>query len=428
MSVKITKKDGSNLELEFVVSKERFNLAIDEAFKKSGSKFKIPGFRNGKVPKNVIEKTYGEGVMYDDAFNIIADEEYIKAIEENNLEIVSQPEVDIKEIGKDKDLIFTIKVCVKPEIKLDKYIGLEIKKSDLKVTDKDVAEELEKLRVKNARMVTKETGSVENTDTVTIDFEGFLKGVPFEGGKGEKYDLEIGSNSFIPGFEEQLIGMNTGDEKEIKTTFPESYGNNELAGKETVFKIKLHEIKKKELAKLDDEFAKDSSEFDTLKEYTLSIKKRLEEEKVKAAKVDKEVQVLDKLVEAVKVELPEPMIEAEIDRMLKDFEQNLSSQGITLDKYLEILNTTIEDIKLQFRENAIKDIKLKLAIEYVQNKEDFKVADKDIDAKIEELAKSYGKEEETENFKKNPNIREYMISSLKQEKTIELLLNSAIEK
>ena len=428
MSAKITKKEGSKVELEFIVSKERFNEALDEAFKKNNSKFKVAGFRNGKVPRHVIEKTYGEGVMYDEAFNIVADEEYSKAIVENNLEVVSHPEVDIKEIGKDKDLVFSVVVYVKPEVTVKQYKGLEIDKVNIEVTDDDVRVELDNIRNKNARIITKEDGIVENTNIANIDFEGFLDGVPFEGGKAEKYDLEIGSGAFIPGFEEQLIGMKVGEERDITTTFPENYGNTDLAGKTTIFKIKLHEVKKKEIAELDDEFAKDVSEFETLKEYTESVKEKLAAAKVSQAKAERETKTVDKLVENVEVEIPEPMVEHEIEHMLKEFEQNLAYQGLTLDKYMEILNMKEEDIKAQFRDTAIKDIKLRLALEYVQKVENIEATEEDIDARVSELAKAYGKEEDIESFKKNANIREYMKAQLKQEKVLEFLVSNTIEK
>ena len=299
MSVKITKLEGSKVKLEFNVEKEKFNQALDEAFKKNAGKIKMPGFRNGKVPRNVIEKTYGEGVFFDEAFNIIAEKEYAAAMEENELEVVSHPEVDIQEIGKDKDLVFSIEVYTKPEATLKQYKGLEIEKVNTEVTDNDVNAELENIRTRNARVVVKEDGAVENGNIANIDFEGFLDGVAFEGGKAEKYDLEIGSGSFIPGFEEQLVGMKVGEEKDITTTFPENYGNAELAGKETIFKIKVHEIKKKELPELDDEFAKDISEFDTLEEYTKSVRERLEKSKEVSAKAERETKAVDALCENV---------------------------------------------------------------------------------------------------------------------------------
>ena len=425
MSVKVTRKENSKVELEFVVSKERFNEALDEAFKKNASKFKIAGFRNGKVPRNVVEKMYGEGVMYDEAFNIVADEEYAKAIMENKLEVVSHPEVDIKSIGKDKDLEYTIIVYVKPEIELKKYKGLEIEKVETEVTDADVEHELGHIQDKNARIVTKD-GAVEDGDIAVIDFEGFLDGVAFEGGKAEKYELTIGSHSFIPGFEEQIIGMKSGEEKDINVTFPENYGNHDLAGKPTVFKIKLHEVKKRELPTIDDEFAKDVSEFNTLDEYKADLKEKLKSTKEAQAKAEKETKVMEKLIEQVEVTLPEPMVDHEIEHMIGDFEQNLAYQGLTLDKYLEMLNMSIDDIKAQFRDNAIRSIKMNLAIEYVINAEKVEVTDEDVNAKIEELASMYGKD--AESFKHNPNVAHYLTAQLKQEKAIKVLVDSAIEK
>jgi len=426
MSVEIVKKENSKVELKFTVSKEKFNEALDTAFRKNASKFKIAGFRNGKVPRNVIEKMYGEGVMYDEAFNIVADEEYIKAIEEHKLDVVSHPEVAIESIGKDKDLVYTITVHVKPEIKLDKYTGFEIEKVETEVTDADVEHELGHVQEKNARIVTKEDGEVENGDIAVIDFEGFLDGVAFDGGKAEKYDLEIGSHSFIPGFEEQIVGMKAGEEKDITTTFPENYGNADLAGKETIFKIKLHEIKKKEMPAIDDEFAKDVSEFNTLEEYKADLRTKLQASKEAKAKAERETKAMDKLVEAVEVELPEPMIDHQIEHMIHDFEQNLSYQGLTLDKYMEILNMKEDDLKAQFRDNAIKDIKLRLALEYIAKNENIEVTEEDINARLEELSAMYGKE--AESFKQNPNVIEYMKAQLKQEKIIALVVNSVIEK
>ena len=425
MSVKVTKKENSKVELEFVVSKERFNEALDEAFKKNSGKFKIAGFRNGKVPRNVVEKMYGESVMYDEAFNIVADEEYVKAVTENNLEVVSHPEVEIKAIGKDKDLEFTVVVYVKPEIELKQYKGLEIEKVETEVTDADVEHELGHVQDKNARIVTKE-GAVEDGDIAVIDFEGFLDGVAFEGGKAEKYELGIGSHSFIPGFEEQIVGMKSEEEKDINVTFPEDYGNTDLAGKEVVFKIKLHEVKKKELPAIDDEFAKDVSEFNTLEEYKADIKEKLKTSKEAQAKAEKETRTMDKLVEQVEVTLPEPMVDHEIEHMVKDFEQNLQYQGLTLDRYLEILNMSMDDLKDQFRDNAVKSIKMNLAMEYVIKAENIEVTDEDVNAKIEELASVYGRE--ADNFKNNPNVANYLTAQLKQEKAIKVLVDSAVEK
>ena len=427
MSVKLTKLEGSKIKLEFNVEKEKFNSALDEAFKKNSSKIKMSWFRNGKVPRNVIEKTYGEGVFYDEAFNIVAEKEYAAAIEEHELEVVSHPEVDIKEIGKDKDLVFTIETYTKPEATLKQYKGLEIEKVNTEVSEDDVKAELENIRKRNARVTVKEEGAaIENGDIANIDFEGFLDGVAFEGGKAEKYDLEIGSGSFIPGFEEQLVGMKVGEEKDITTTFPENYGNADLAGKETIFKIKVHEIKKKELPALDDEFAKDVSEFDTLEEYTKSVKSRLEKSKETTAKAERETKAVDALCENVEVEIPEPMVHSQIHQMIHEFEQNLAYQGMTLDQYKQILNIDDKALHEQFEASAVKDIKLKLALEQVLKAENIEVTMDEINARIDELATTYGNDAEP--LKKNPNVINYMTEKLRQEKAIEVVVSNVVEK
>lgn len=427
MSVKITKLEGSKVKLEFNVEKEKFNEALDEAFRKNASKIKMPGFRNGKVPRNVIEKTYGEGVFYDEAFNIVAEKEYVAAIEENELEVVSHPDIDIQEIGKDKDLVFSIEVYTKPEATLKQYKGLEIEKVNTEVTDEDVNAELDNIRRRNARVTVKEDGAaIENGDIANIDFEGFLDGVAFEGGKAEKYDLEIGSGSFIPGFEEQLVGMKVGDEKDITTTFPENYGNADLAGRDTIFKIKVHEIKKKELPELDDEFAKDVSEFDTLEEYTKSVRERLEKSKETTAKAERETKAVDALCANVEVQIPEPMVHGQIHQMIHEFEQNLAYQGMTLDQYKQILNIDDKALHEQFEASAVKDIKLKLALEQILKAENVEVTMDEINARIDELATTYGND--AESLKKNPNVINYMTEKLRQEKAIEVVVSSVVEK
>ena len=346
---------------------------------------------------------------------------------ENKLEIVSEPSLAIEQIGKDKDLIFSIEVYTKPEAKLTKYKGLKIEKVNKEVTDEDVKAELENIRSRNARVITKDDGIVENGDIANIDFEGFLDGVPFEGGKAEKYDLEIGSGSFIPGFEEQLIGMKSGEEKDITTTFPEDYNNKDLAGKETIFKIKLHEIKKKELPDLDDEFAKDVSEFDTLEEYTKSVKERLEKSKETQAKAERETKAVDELCKNIEVDIPEPMIHNQIHQMIHEFEQNLAYQGMTLEQYKQILNIDDKALHEQFEESAIKDIKLRLAIEQIVKAESIEVKDEEINEKIEELVKAYGNED-ADSLKKNPNVKNYLTERIKQEKAIDIVVSNVIEK
>ena len=428
MSVKITNLEGSKIKLEFNVEKEKFNEALEEAFKKNSSKFKLPGFRNGKVPRQVIEKTYGENVLFDEAFNIVAEKEYSSAIIENKLEIVSDPSISIDQIGKDKDLVFSIEVYVKPEAKVTKYKGLKIEKVNTEVTDDDVKAELENIRKKNARVITKEDGvTIENGDIANIDFEGFLDGKAFDGGKAEKYDLEIGSGSFIPGFEEQLVGMKVGDEKDITTTFPENYGNADLAGKETIFKIKVHEIKKKELPELDDEFAKDVSEFDTLEDYTKSVRERLEKSRETQAKAERETKAVDELCKNIEVEIPEPMVHSQIHQMIHEFEQNLAYQGMTLEQYKQILGLDDKAIHEQFEESAIKDIKLKLALEVIEKEENIEITDEEINEKVEELVKLYGNDD-AESLKNNPNVKHYLTERLKQEKAIDVVVSNVVEK
>ena len=427
MSVKVEKLENSKVTMEFKVSKKDFNKALDEAFAKNGKNFKIPGFRAGKVPRNVIEKTYGEGVLYDEAFNIVAEKEYEKAVTENDLFVVSRPEVDIKEIGKDKDLEFTITVFVKPEVEITDYKGIEIEKVSEEVTEEDLNKELEQIQDKNARIITVEDGEVKDKDIAVIDFEGFLDGKPFDGGKAEKYELTIGSGSFIPGFEEQIIGMKVGEEKDITTTFPKDYHSKELAGKETIFKIKLHEIKRKELPALDDEFAKDISEFDTFEEYKKSVKERLEVSKKNMAKAERENRVIEKLAEKVTVEIPESMIDMEIDTMIQNFEGNLAYQGITLDQYMQMLNIDRDALKAQFRDNAIKQVKIRLAMESVTKQEKVEVSAEEIDKKIEELSAQYG-DGSADSLKNNENARHYMKHRIEEEKLLDILVASAVEK
>lgn len=424
MSVKIEKQENSKVVLEFVVEAAEFDKALDIAFKNNQKHFKIPGFRAGKVPRNVVEKTYGEGVLYEDAFNIVAEQNYSKAIIDNKLEVVSRPEVDVKEIGKGKDLVFTAVVYIKPEAKIKAYKGLKIEKTVVKVTAKDINAELDKVREKTARIEVKNK-KVANGDIANIDFEGFLDGEAFAGGKGEAFDLTIGSGQFIPGFEEQLIGMKASEEKEIEVKFPEEYHSEELAGKMTTFKVKVNEVKVKQLPKLDDEFAKDVSEFETLEEYKKDIEVKLMDSKTKLAEREKEVKVIDALAEQVEVEIPEPMIEAKIDEMMDEFGQNLAAQGFTIDKYLELIGQDETAFRANFRENAIKDIKIGLALDYVKEQEKIEVTDEDIDAKIDELSSQYGKD--AEGFKNNANVRAYVNKNLKSEKVIALLIESAKE-
>ena len=427
MKVKIDKKEKSQVVLEFTMEAEEFSKALDKAFEKNQKHFKVPGFRNGKVPRNVVEKVYGEGVLYESIIEDTVDEEYLKAVKENNLEIVARPELDIKQIGSGKDFVYTITTYVKPEINVKQYKGLEIKKVEAKVAAADVNAEIEKVREKNAVVEEITNRALKSGDISNIDFEGFCDGVAFEGGKAEKFDLTIGSNQFIPGFEEQLIGMKIGEEREINVKFPEEYHSKDLAGKDSVFKVKLNSIKEKKLAKIDDEFAKDVSEFQTLDEYKKDLKAKLLEAKKKQAEAEKETEVITKLVENVEGDIPDGMVETEIDNMLEQFNQNLAYQGLDIEKYCEYMGSSKEKFRETLKPNALRDVKLKLALEFVKKAENVTVEEKDIDDKIIELSKQYG-DGSAEHLLKNENARAYMREQISQEKTLKIITESCIEK
>ena len=427
MKVKIDKKEKSQVVLEFTMEAEEFSKALDKAFEKNQKHFKVPGFRNGKVPRNVVEKVYGEGVLYESIIEDTVDEEYLKAVKENNLEIVARPELDIKQIGSGKDFIYTITTYVKPEINVKQYKGLEIKKVEAKVAAADVNAEIEKVREKNAVVEEVTNRALKSGDISNIDFEGFCDGVAFEGGKAEKFDLTIGSNQFIPGFEDQLIGMKIGEERKINVKFPEEYHSKDLAGKDSMFKVKLNSIKEKKLAKIDDEFAKDVSEFQTLDEYKKDLKAKLLEAKKKQAEAEKETEVITKLVENVEGDIPDGMVETEIDNMLEQFNQNLAYQGLDIEKYCEYMGSSKEKFRETLKPNALRDVKLKLALEFVKKAENVTVEEKDIDDKIIELSKQYG-DGSAEHLLKNENARAYMREQISQEKTLKIITDSCIEK
>ncbi|MCX8074631.1 MAG: trigger factor [Clostridia bacterium] len=427
MNLKIEKQDNSKIVIEFTMSKEEFNESLDKAFVKNARYFKVPGFRNGKVPRAMVEKLYGESALYQSVIEDTVDLEFSKAVVENNLEVVSKPELDVKQIGKDKEFIFAVTFFVKPEVNVKKYKGLEIEKVKIEVTDEDINKDIEETRNKNARIINVDNRPLQNGDISKIDFEGFVDGVAFEGGKGENFDLTIGSGQFIPGFEDQLIGMNVGETREIKVTFPTEYHSENLAGKESMFKVKLNEIKTKELPELDNEFAKDVSEFDTLDEYKKSVSEKLLKVKENQANAQKETNIINALVENVEASIPESMIESQIDETLEQFAANLSYQGLTIEKYAELLGTNMEGIRAQFRPNAEKDVKLKLALEFINKTENVEVSDSDIDAKIDELSTQYGSDN-AENLKLNDNVRKYMKEKLQQEKVLKFVIDNAIEK
>ncbi len=428
MNVKVEKQENSKVVLEFTMDKDTFEKELDKAFHKNAKYFKVPGFRNGKVPRNVVEKVYGERVLYEAVIEDNVDNEYRKAVEENNLDVVSKPELDVKQIGKGKDFIYTVTLYVKPEANVKKYKGLEVKKIDTKVTKKDVDARLESDRQKNARVTSVEDRKLQKDDISTIDFEGFVDGVAFEGGKADNFELTIGSGQFIPGFEDQLIGMEIGEEREINVTFPEEYHAANLAGKPAMFKVKLISIKEKILPELDDEFAKDVSEFETLAEYKKDLEKKIKEEKEASAKNAKEMAVIDELVKNTEVTIPESMVEDEVENMVEQFKANLSYQGLTLEQYCGFMNTDVNGFKTNLKPEAEKNVKMKLALEAVAKVEDIKVEDKEIDEKIEELKKQYGSSDTSDDLNKNENVRHYMEDKIKQDKLMQIIVDAAIEK
>ena len=424
MSVKVENTENKNeVKLSFTIEAEKFDEAMKKVYAKTAKYFTIPGFRKGKAPMNIVEQHYGSEIFYEDTFNELVPDIYDEAIKENKIEAVSRPNIDITQIGKGKELIFTAVVQIKPEIKLGKYKGIELKKIEYTVSDKDVEHELGHMAEHNARLVTIEDRPVEKGDIAVIDFEGFLDGKPFEGGKAEKHELEIGSNTFIPGFEDQVIGMKIDEEKDLNVTFPEDYFSKDLAGKPVVFKVKVHEIKKKELPKMDDEFAKDVSEFDTLEELKNSIKEKLQKENDEKAKYETEDAAIKAVCDEVEVEIPSGMIETEIDNMVKDVEQRLQYQGLTLEQYYKLSGKPETVMRDEMKETAEKNVKSRLVIEAIIKAEDIKPEDKEVEEKLKEMAKNYGKTEEE--MLQNTYLKEYITDNMKVEKAINFIVDNA---
>ena len=402
MNCKVEKTEKANeVKLEITIEAEKFDNAMKKVYFQNAKYFNIPGFRKGKAPMNIVEKYYGAQIFYEDAFNEVATEAYDEALEANKIDAVSRPVVDIKQMEKGKDVIFTAVVQTKPEVELGKYKGIEIPKVEYKVEEKDIEHELGHMQEHNSRLITVDDRALENGDIATIDFEGFVDGVAFDGGKAEGHELEIGSGSFIPGFEDQLVGMKIDEEREIKVTFPKEYFSKDLAGKEAMFKVKLHEIKRKELPELDDEFAKDVSEFDTLAELKASIKEKIEKNNEQRQKYETEDLAIKAVCEDVKVDIPSGMVEFEVENMMKDFEQRLSYQGLNLDQYLKMIGKTEEEMKKEYEPQAIEAIKSRLVLEAIIKAEKIEASEDEIKAKMEEMAKNYGKkvEEISENKK-----------------------------
>ncbi len=425
MSSKVEKLEQNKVKIEITVPAKEFDIAVDKAFKKNAPKISIPGFRKGKAPRNVIERMYGKEVMFEDAFDIVAQPAYEAAIAENNLTPVSHPSVDITQIANGQDLIFTAEVYVKPEVELGKYKGIEVVKKVHTVEDADIDKEIDSMRNKNSRLVTVEDRELKDGDISNIDFEGFVDGVAFEGGKGENFELTIGSGQFIPGFEEQLIGMKINETREIDVKFPDEYHSADLAGKMSMFRVTLNSIKCKELPELDDEFAKDVSEFDTLAELKADLKKKAIERNEEHMKLQVEDDAIKIVAKNSKIDIPQPMIDTEIDNMIQDYNWRLQMQGMSLDMYLKMLNMDLDTFKAQFKEQAEERVRVQLTIEKLGEVENITASKEEVDAKIEEMAKNYGEKADMFRNSLKPDDMKYFEQEIKVKKIAEFVVDNA---
>jgi trigger factor len=424
MSAKWEKVEVNRGKLTVEVDAGTFDRALDEAFKKVVKKVTVPGFRKGRVPRVIFEQRFGVESLYQDALDIVLPKAYTDAVEETGIEPVDQPEINVEQIGKGQSLIFTAEVTVKPEVKLGEYKGLEVEKFDTEVTDEEVEEELKVLQKRYAELVVKEDGTAEKGDTVVIDFEGFVDGKPFDGGKAENYSLEIGSGTFIPGFEDQLIGLKSGDEKEIQVTFPEDYHAKELAGKEATFKIKVHEVKSLVLPELNDDFAVDvDDEVETLDALKEKIKNRLKERKEHEAKHKTEDALLEKAAENAEMEIPAVMIDNEVERMLSDFEQQLRAQNLNLELYTQFTGKSKEDLKAEMRESAEKRVRVSLTLEAIVKAENIEVTEEEVEAEVQRMAEIYNLP--VDQMKKILGSLDQVKMDLKMNKAIQLLVDTS---
>lgn len=419
MSVQVENLEKNMAKLTIEVSAEELEKAIQAAYMKQKGKISLPGFRKGKVPRHMIEKMYGTEIFYEDAANIVISQEYPKAIDESGVAIVSSPAIDVTQLEAGKPFIFTAEVAVKPEVTLGKYMGVQVTKIDTTVTEEEVLAEIDKERESNARTITIEDRPVADGDTAVIDFEGFVDGVAFDGGKGENHSLVIGSHSFIDNFEEQLIGKNVGEEAEINVTFPAEYHAEDLAGKPAVFKVKINEIKAKELPELDDEFAQDVSEFDTLAEYKESVEKKLVERKEAEAKRTKEDEAIQKIVDKSKMDIPEAMIETQTRSMVDDFANRIAQQGLSMEQYLQFTGMDVEKMMEQMKPEALKRIQSSLVLEAIAKEENIEIADEELEEELTKMAGMYGMEVEK--------LKEYMGDAEKESMKKDMAIQKAVE-
>ena len=428
MSVQVEKLEKNMAKLTIEVPAEEFDKAVQSVYQRNKNKFSIPGFRKGKVPRHMIEKMYGAGVFYEEAVNDLLPMAYENGVNESGLEVVSRPEIDVTQVEAGKPMVFTAVVAVKPQVTLGQYKGLEVAAADVTVSDDEVLEEIKKEQEKNATVITVEDRAIVDGDTAVIDFEGFCDGVPFEGGKGEAFPLVIGSGQFIPGFEEQLVGKNTGDEVEVNVTFPTPYQAKELEGKDAMFKVKINEVKGKILPELDDEFASEVSDFETMDEYRADVAKKLAEKKADAAKQEKEDRVVDMAAANAEMEIPEAMVNTRAEDQVDDFARRLQSQGLSMEQYMQYTGATREQLVEQSKEQAEKSIRIRLMLEAVAAAENIEVSEAEVDAEFEKMAQSYGMEvENVKNFFGEKEIGQIK-TDLAVQKAVDLLVAEAVEK
>lgn len=427
MSVKVETMEKNMAKLTIEVDAAEVEKAIQKAYSKQKSKISVPGFRKGKVPRSLVEKMYGVEIFYEDAVNEMIPQAYADAAEESGLEIVSRPSIDVVQIESGKNFIFTAEVAVKPEVELGEYKGVEVEKKEIEVTDEEVQAEIDRTRDQNSRMVTVEDRAVADGDITTIDFEGFVDGVAFEGGKGENYPLTIGSHTFIDTFEEQLIGKNIGEETEVNVTFPEDYQAEELKGKPATFKVTVKEIKYKELPELDDDFVQDVSEFNTVDEYKSDVKAKIRERKENEAKAAKEDTVIEKIIDSSKMDIPQAMVDLQLDNMVEDYARRLQQQGLSIQQYMQYTGLTVDKLKEQMEPQAVKRIQSRLVLEAIASAENIEVTDADVDKEIEEMSKMYQMEADKLKEYMGENEMKQMKSDLAVQKAAELVVAEAKE-
>jgi trigger factor len=427
MSLQVEKLEKNMVKLTIESTAEEFEAAIEKAYLKNRGKMNVQGFRKGKAPRSIIEKMYGAGIFYEDAANVIIPDAYEKAAEESGLDIVSRPEIDVVQIEKGQPFIFTAEVAVKPEVTLGSYKGIEVEKVAIEVTEEELTVELDKIRDQNSRTITVDNRPVKNGDMTVIDFEGFVNGEGFDGGKAENYALTIGSHSFIDTFEDQLIGKNIDEDIEVNVTFPAEYQAAELAGKPALFKVKVKEIKEKELPELDDDFAQDVSEFDTLDEYKADIKKTIIDKKEKEAKRIKEDAIVDKIIENTTMEIPDAMIDTQARQIVDEFAQRMQSQGLTMEQYMQFTGMNVNQLLEQTKPQAVKRIQSRLVLEAIVNAENITISDEDLEKEFTEMAATYQMEVDKLKELIGEKEKEQIRMDIAVQKAVDVVLDAAVE-